>query len=552
MRPGTGLSRVLDYLGTTLLDLIHGDPDIVDNIGGIAIHDPMDEPELPNHALVLGVGVEGPYEITRLLHTLGGHRAAGLVVRAPVPDDERIRAASRRSGTALLTLTRGASWSQLAALLRSVLAEGTVGGARPGTLTGMPSGDLFAIANAVAALLDAPITIEDRNHRVLAFSNRQDEADPSRVATILGRQAPEWITQRHEAHGVFRELYTTGDPVYSGPIDAANLPRVAIAVRAGDEVLGFIWAIAPGPLTAEREKALQEAAQVVALELLGIRAGADVSRRVRTDLVGTALEGGPGAAEALVRLGMVEQTTVVMACALKEQASDDQSESHVRVADERQRLANALSLHLSVVDSRSATALIGEVCYGIVPIVRSQTDAEDRAVRIAKNFLDRTGDRVTGVIGVGTPANDVAGLASSRLAAERALRVLRSRRSGRLRVARIADIHVDWLLLELGGIVAAEGKEPIGPLARLIAYDTAHNSRLVETLQAWLDTFGDVTKASARLAVHPNTLRYRLRRVVEIGGIDLDDAESRFAAMLQLRLMLPPITSDRLMAEGSK
>jgi DNA-binding PucR family transcriptional regulator len=37
--------------------------------------------------------------------------------------------------------------------------------------------------------------------------------------------------------------------------------------------------------------------------------------------------------------------------------------------------------------------------------------------------------------------------------------------------------------------------------------------------------------------VHPNTFRYRLRRITEVGGIDLDDADSRFAAMLELRLL---------------
>jgi len=43
--------------------------------------------------------------------------------------------------------------------------------------------------------------------------------------------------------------------------------------------------------------------------------------------------------------------------------------------------------------------------------------------------------------------------------------------------------------------------------------------------------------------VHPNTFRYRLRRLAEIGGIDLNDPEARFAAMLELRLVQPP--SDR-------
>jgi DNA-binding PucR family transcriptional regulator len=38
---------------------------------------------------------------------------------------------------------------------------------------------------------------------------------------------------------------------------------------------------------------------------------------------------------------------------------------------------------------------------------------------------------------------------------------------------------------------------------------------------------------------HPNTFRYRLRRLAEAGVIDLTDPEARFAAMLQLRVVLP-------------
>ena len=38
--------------------------------------------------------------------------------------------------------------------------------------------------------------------------------------------------------------------------------------------------------------------------------------------------------------------------------------------------------------------------------------------------------------------------------------------------------------------------------------------------------------------VHVNTFRYRLRRLAAVSGIDLGDPEQRFAAMLQLRVML--------------
>src|SRR3984885_7420586 len=309
MRPQPSLHRVLDDLGATLLELVCAPAGArSDEIGGVAIHDPVDEPVLPRRALVLGVGVQAPSDTAPLLVSLGKHEAAGLVLRCPAPLSAEVTAAVATSGVPLLGLTRGASWTQLAALLRSLLSEGDVGDDGAETLGGIPSGDLFSVANAVAALIDAPVTIEDRSSRVLAFSGRQDEADQSRVETILGRQVPERYSQLLTELGVFRELYRSEDPVYvvpepDGRLPDFTLPRAAVAVRAGDEVLGSIWAAVRDPLTPDRARAMRDAARLVALHLLRIRAGADVSRRLRADLVSTALEGGTGAFEAVRRLG---------------------------------------------------------------------------------------------------------------------------------------------------------------------------------------------------------------------------------------------------------
>jgi len=52
--------------------------------------------------------------------------------------------------------------------------------------------------------------------------------------------------------------------------------------------------------------------------------------------------------------------------------------------------------------------------------------------------------------------------------------------------------------------------------------------------------------------VHPNTFRYRLRRLAEVGGLDLTDADARFAAMLQLRLRPPPAPRGSLAVAGPR
>ena len=556
-RPQPSLHRVLDDLGATLLELVCAPSGPAsDEIGGVAIHDPVDEPALPRRALVLGVGVQAPSDTASLLVSLGKHEAAGLVLRSPVTVDEAVAAAVESSGVALLALTRGASWTQLAALLRSLLAEGDVGDDGAETLGGIPSGDLFSVANAVAALIDAPVTIEDRSSRVLAFSGRQDEADRSRVETILGRQVPERYSRLLVERGVFRELYRSDQPVYIEPPSGAVLPdfvlpRAAVAVRAGDEVLGSIWAAVREPLTPDRARAMCDAARLVALHLLRIRAGADVSRRLRADLVSTALEGGTGAFEAVRRLGLADQPVVVLALAVTDPA-------------ERARLADALAMHLSAIHPRCAAAPVGDVAYGLIPVVppgagggtntgtgtaegADGTDGELRAVRIATGFLDRVGDRSRPVIGIGQVAFDAAGLPAARACADRVLRVLRAAEAHGAgteakgpRVARLADVHADALLMELRDLAAAHGDRPTGPVARLSAYDAEHGTNLVETLRAWLDAFGDVAAASAAMFVHANTFRYRLRRLTEVSGIDLTDQEARFAAMLQLRAVYPP------------
>jgi hypothetical protein len=217
-------------------------------------------------------------------------------------------------------------------------------------------------------------------------------------------------------------------------------------------------------------------------------------------------------------------------------AEDDAPATGAAIAHERQRLSDAFALHLSAVHPRSAAALVGGVTYGLVPLTGTGGDAEERGVRVARDFLDRVGDRLRPVVGVGPAAVDLAGLAHSRACTDRALRVLREGR-GQRRVARLEDIQVESLMLEMRDLAAARGDRPTGSLARLIEYDEQHRGSLVATLQAWLDAFGDVSAASELLFLHPNTFRYRLRRLAEVGEIDLTDPEQRFVAMLQLRVL---------------
>jgi hypothetical protein len=549
--PRTSLARVLEDLGSTLLELVHGDAGAGSEISGVVIHDPLDESAWPPRSLVFGIGVSEPDEIARLIAECGRRDCAALVLRMPVPTTGNLAAEARKAGVAVFGFTQGASWIQLAAMLGSLLGQDDVVEIGDPMLGGIPSGDLFSLANAIAALLDAPITIEDRNSRVLAFSGRQDEADASRVETILGRRVTPSRTRYLKERGIFSRLYRTDEPVYLEPNDDASedftVPRVALAVRAGDEILGSIWAAVRAPLSDERTQTFRDVGKLVALHLLRQRAGADVERRLRADLVGTALEGGPAALDAASQLGIGNHPVVVLALALADGAADGAggasgpggpsgSAASAEHAVERQRIADALTMYLTATHHGSAVALIGDIVYGIVPLVGPPADAEHRAARLAADFLERTGSGIGALIGIGKVSANTAGLPASREGALRALRVLRSPRATR-RVASIDEVGIDALLVEVADVATARGDAVTGPVARLLAYDARHHMCLVDTLRAWLDAFGDVNAAAQAVCVHPNTFRYRLRRLAEIGGFDLGDADTRFSIMLQLRLL---------------
>ncbi len=72
-------------------------------------------------------------------------------------------------------------------------------------------------------------------------------------------------------------------------------------------------------------------------------------------------------------------------------------------------------------------------------------------------------------------------------------------------------------------------------LGKLIQYDRADKADLMETLRAYFECNGNVAHTAKALYIHRNTLLYRLDRICQLGGFNLDDAETRLQLQLALR-----------------
>lgn len=68
----------------------------------------------------------------------------------------------------------------------------------------------------------------------------------------------------------------------------------------------------------------------------------------------------------------------------------------------------------------------------------------------------------------------------------------------------------------------------------LRTYDAAHGTNIVGNVLTFLEENGNVVKAAKRLFLHRNTLQYRLQKVEELTGLNLERAQDRLSLHIAL------------------
>lgn len=169
-------------------------------------------------------------------------------------------------------------------------------------------------------------------------------------------------------------------------------------------------------------------------------------------------------------------------------------------------------------------------------LVVALVDADDRSVdRLLSALLPR---RVA--VGLGSTVHDPMELASS---ARQAVYACQLAVDTRQRFLDFAGIGLHRLLLPGAEASDSQFEEPIRRLeqaAATLRFDGW------QTLASYLNTGGNLRRASHDLVVHANTLRYRLDRIAEIMDVDLNDPEQCFRLQLAIRLR----ASRRSLAES--
>jgi hypothetical protein len=283
-----------------------------------------------------------------------------------------------------------------------------------------------------------------------------------------------------------------------------------------------MWAVVPDRVPEARAAAFADAGSVVALHLLRRRAAVNAQRRHSTEQVRALLEGRGSTRVAAAELGFADVPHRVVAIDTVGKGTEDE------LAAEGLRLALWERLTAGV-GRRPAVAELNRLLYAVVP---NEPGAGGwAALRAALSELDT--EQL--LVAAGAPAA-IDELPTSRAQAQETLGLLRAG----LVAGRVADYQQAWAVVALHRAANAAnvaGVTELGPLAELREQDEANGTDYLGTLYAWLRHPGDPRAAGKELRIHPNTLRYRMRRIGESTGIDLDDPDLRLALLVQLVAM---------------
>ncbi|WP_161594270.1 PucR family transcriptional regulator [Paenibacillus sp. CFBP13512] len=388
--------------------------------------------------------------------------------------------------------------------------------------------NLQTLVEKISEVMDTPVTIEDAEHRLLAYSSHDPNSDPARIATIVGRKVPADVVQALYESGAMQQLLDTWEPVHVQGMSQVGLNnRMAIAIRHYDEVIGYIWLLENnGSFTPEQIQQLKYSANLAASKMIQMQ-----KRKQSIDFFNRLLKGRfTSEQEALIQarevgiqmpaysyILMIEQEDSAPINDWLEKASQAANEHAVRIVlhvREQHRLillCSTAKTALSVLAVEKTIIPLVDRLYTLLP----HSSIEYGAGSVVQSLLE-----------ISRSYNEAQHLLMLHRQLPETSSILYYPQAGFYR-------YLYAMKQE-----AEQFPAYTSPLDTLAAYDQEHHSHLLHTLAVFLDHNSDAKLAAQQLHVHTNTLNYRLKRIAEVGKIDLNSMAQKVTLYLEIKLLL--------------
>lgn len=392
---------------------------------------------------------------------------------------------------------------------------------------------LEEFADRISEVLNCPITIEDANHRLLAYSTHDERTDQARIATIIGRRVPEKVINNLWKEGIIPKLLETNEPVRVKNINEIGLgDRIAISIWKNEEVLGFIWAVEIEKALGDEEvELLKKAANVLKNKLLQLQIRKykreERSQEFFWKLLTGHIKSRQEISEAFYEAQITAPSTFSIAIFRFQEDITPEAERQISYM---LKTMHRLKIVLYTIDCNDLILLLS-------------LDAVENPLDEQRDFVDYFRGNMYERFDVTQIKASCSSIYSSHDHIEKsykeALNVLDMKSKFPEETKEIINYQELGIYQFLDVILEKRVQDQFEnhSLKKLTDYDLRHNSNLVETLEVFLNNDNNINEAAKELNVHMNTLSYRLKRISEIGDINLKDVNQKMTLYIDIKLM---------------
>ncbi|OIJ08528.1 PucR family transcriptional regulator [Anaerobacillus arseniciselenatis] len=393
-------------------------------------------------------------------------------------------------------------------------------------------GSLENLVDKISDVLQCPVTIEDANHRLLAYSSHEGQSDKARVDTIIARRVPEKVINSLWRAGIIPKLNQSNDPVRISEINDIGLgDRVATAIVSKNGILGYIWVLEIDKrLSEEQFSLLKQAAQTAKNQLLQVQVRKKKKQEGHQELFWQILTGHLKSHEEIKE--KIEQFGLppsLPASVIIFQFKDEitpKIESHISYM-----VTTTQQLRITFfVISRHELILLGSPLQG--------SEDKSATVNFIEDFISQMGKRFK--------VNNIQGACGSSYdtyekvekSYHEAITVLNIKNQFPQEVGDTYSYQQLGIYRYLEVLLKKKQEDGYenATLKKLGEYDGINKTQLLETLEIYLNNDSNVNDAAKELHIHTNTLIYRLKRIVEIADIDLKNPNQKMTLYLDIKL----------------
>ena len=371
------------------------------------------------------------------------------------------------------------------------------------------------LAKAMSEISGRGVLVQDKRLKVLA------DCPSSTLHTIWG-DILDYLSKAENLPKTLRDRKKAGQQVsISDQSIPGGVARIIIPIVVTGVARGYLSLVGlDGEFDALDNLVIEQGALVCGIDMARVKAVREAEKRLKGDLL-----------SAILSDDLTPRDTHLWV----ESMGFDLGRNHIVLrfswdGDSPPSMRRLETLINGEVANQEAKVILEIVGSEVVCVCQSK----DAAIGLAETVLEHASEEFPTTparCGIGVPVDEISQWRDSFRQAGQALEMARRLRQNI--PLYFPDLSVYRLLLQLEYHPELQTfKEEI--LGSLLRHDGS--SEFLRTLEAYFNNNGNLSQAAEELFIHRNTLIYRMDRIAEISGLNLDQTETRLAIQLALRI----------------